>query len=66
MFCILDKILADNTLSLFYFSLPEHKVLKVSYCDRPQAVIHHPLFVRLSSAFALNNFFSKTAAQIFE
>ena len=42
-----------------------YEVLKVSYCDRPLSVVRRPC-VRLSSTFALNNFFSKTAGLILE
>ena len=45
------------------FSSPEHKVLKVSFCDGPLSVVHCPS-VRpclRASTISLNNIFSETA-----
>ena len=54
-----------------FFSSPEHKVLKVSYCDGELSVVHRPSVrpsvrasvrpcVRASSTFHSNDFFSNT------
>jgi len=39
--------------AIFLFSSPEHKVLKVSFCDGPLSVV-------CASTISLNNFFSET------
>jgi hypothetical protein len=43
----------------WFFSSREHKMLKVSFCDRNLSSIHRPP-VRPSSIFYPNDFFSKT------
>ena len=49
---------ASAVKGFVFFSLPEHEVLMVSYCDRFLSV------VLASSTFALNDFSSKTVSQI--
>jgi len=45
---------------MFLFSSPEHKVLMVSYCDRPLSVVRRAVCV-VRKLFYLNIFFSETA-----
>jgi len=45
----------SHTESMLYFVIsPEHKVLKVGFCDGPLSVVHRP-------SISLNNISSKTA-----
>ena len=46
------------------FSSPEHKVLMVSYCDRPLSVVRRPSCV-MRKLFYLNIFSSETTHWIF-
>ena len=43
------------------FNSPEHKVLKLSYCNQPSSAVS--AYVCPLSTFALNDFFTKTAGQ---
>ena len=54
--------LRSFTISMFdsIFSSPEHKALRVSYCDRPLSVVHRALSVVRQLCY-LNIFSSKTA-----
>jgi len=37
-----EKASISNCEYFYIFSSPEHKVLKVSFCDDPLSVVHHP------------------------
>jgi len=38
-----------STKGIFFFSSPEHKVLRVSYCDRSLSVVRKLFFLNISS-----------------
>jgi len=53
--------LSDTTnLSVVVFSSPEHKVLRVSYCDRPLSVVRRRASCVVRKLFYLNIFSSET------
>ena len=56
VWCILLGCILQNASVVF--SSPEHKVLKVSFCDGPLSVVHRPC-VR-ASTISLNNISSET------
>ena len=49
----ISKVLDDNrnaeTVTHYFFSSPEHEVLRVSYCDCAVSIVHYQLLAHLST-----------------